>query len=82
MLRTKRKWTQDMLAGHAGITREHLSELENGNKEIGARTLERIASALDMTLSQFIRQTLTFTSFKIFSPECDPARSVSQCIEA
>ena len=52
MLRTKRKWTQDMLAGHAGITREHLSELENGNKEIGARTLERIAS-VDMTLSQF-----------------------------
>jgi transcriptional regulator with XRE-family HTH domain len=53
VLRTKRKWTQDMLAGHAGITIEHLSELENGNKEIGARTLERIASTLDMTLSQF-----------------------------
>jgi len=42
-----------MLAGHAGITREHLSELENGKKEIGARTLERIARALDMDLSQF-----------------------------
>ena len=53
VLRTKRKWTQDMLAGHAEITREHLSELENGNKEIGARTLERIANALDMNLSQF-----------------------------
>jgi transcriptional regulator with XRE-family HTH domain len=42
-----------MLAGHAGITREHLSELENGKKEIGARALERIARALDMDLSQF-----------------------------
>jgi transcriptional regulator with XRE-family HTH domain len=53
VLRTKRRWTQDMLAGHAGITREHLSELESGKKEIGARTLERIATALDMNLSQF-----------------------------
>jgi transcriptional regulator with XRE-family HTH domain len=42
-----------MLADHAGLTREHLSELENGHKEIGARMLERIAGALDTKLSQF-----------------------------
>ena len=42
-----------MLADHAGVTREHLSELENGHKEIGVRTLERIVSALRVTLAQF-----------------------------
>jgi transcriptional regulator with XRE-family HTH domain len=43
-----------MLADHAELTREHLSELENGNKEIGARALERIAIALDKSLSQLL----------------------------
>ena len=42
-----------MLADHAGLTREHLSELENGKKEIGARTLDRIAKALETRLTQF-----------------------------
>lgn len=52
-LRTKRKWTQQILAGHADIGQDHLSELERGKKEIGIRTLERIADALDMTIQQF-----------------------------
>lgn len=42
-----------MLADHAELTREHLSELENGHKEIGVRSLEKIARALDLTLSEF-----------------------------
>jgi transcriptional regulator with XRE-family HTH domain len=42
-----------MLADHAEMAREHLSELENGHKEIGVRTLERIASALGLTLREF-----------------------------
>ena len=45
-LRTERGWTQAMLADHASLTREHLSELESGKKEAGVRTLERIAKAL------------------------------------
>lgn len=53
VLRTERGWTQGMLADHAGLTREHLSELENGKKEIGARTLERIAKALETKLTHF-----------------------------
>ena len=52
-LRTERGWTQAMLADHAELTREHLSELENGHKEIGVRTLEKIAQALDLNLHQF-----------------------------
>jgi transcriptional regulator with XRE-family HTH domain len=42
-----------MLADHAELTREHLSELEGGKKEIGARTLERVAAALEISLSHF-----------------------------
>lgn len=53
VLRTERGWTQAMLADHAELTREHLSELENGHKEIGARALEKIARALSLSLQQF-----------------------------
>ena len=52
-LRTERKWTQQMLADHAGIGQDHLSELERGKKEIGIRVLEKIAEALDVRLKQF-----------------------------
>jgi transcriptional regulator with XRE-family HTH domain len=45
--------TQTMLADHAQITREHLSELENGKKEIGVRILERVAVALGLSLKGF-----------------------------
>lgn len=53
VLRTERGWTQAMLADHAELTREHLSELENGHKEIGVRALEKIALALSLNLHQF-----------------------------
>ena len=45
--------TQAILAGQAGLTREHLSELENGHKEIGIKSLEKIAEALDVSLRNF-----------------------------
>ena len=41
---------QTMLADHAELTREHLSELENRHKEIEARALERIAQAFSICL--------------------------------
>lgn len=53
MLRMERGMTQSHLADHSQITREHLSELENGKKEIGVRTLERIVSALEVSLKGF-----------------------------
>ena len=53
VLRTEREWTQAMLADHADLTREHLSELENGHKEMGVRALEKIVQALDLNLHQF-----------------------------
>jgi transcriptional regulator with XRE-family HTH domain len=42
-----------MLADHAQVTREHLSELENGKQEIGIRTLGRIVKALGVEFKQF-----------------------------
>ncbi len=53
VLRTEREWTQAMLADHADLTREHLSELENGHKEMGVRALEKIVQALDVNLGKF-----------------------------
>jgi transcriptional regulator with XRE-family HTH domain len=44
-----------MLADHADITREHLSELECGKKEIGVRTLEKIAGALDTAPADLLK---------------------------
>jgi transcriptional regulator with XRE-family HTH domain len=55
VLRTERGWTQVMLADHAELTREHLSELENGHKEIGVRALEKIAEAFNVKLEQFFK---------------------------
>jgi transcriptional regulator with XRE-family HTH domain len=55
MMRREKGWTQLMLADHAELAREHLSELENGRKEIGIKTLERIASALEVRLSQLFQ---------------------------
>lgn len=52
-LRAKRGWTQTMLADHAQIAREHLSELERGKKEAGIRTIQQIAAALDVSLAEF-----------------------------
>ena len=54
MLRDEKGWTQAMLADHAGLTREHLSELENGHKEMGVRSLERLAGALSVSLSKLL----------------------------
>jgi transcriptional regulator with XRE-family HTH domain len=56
VLRTEKGWTQAMLADHAELTREHLSELENGHKEIGVRALEKIAQALEVSLREFFAE--------------------------
>jgi transcriptional regulator with XRE-family HTH domain len=52
--RNERGWTQAMLADHADIAREHLSEIERGKKELGVRTLERLAKALETTPARLL----------------------------
>lgn len=55
-LRDSRGFTQGMLADHAQLSREHLSELENGKKEMGVRTLQRIADALNVSPAELLAE--------------------------
>ena len=52
-LRIERGWSQQMLADHAQLGQDHLSDLELGKKEIGVRALERITDALEVSLERF-----------------------------
>ena len=54
VLRSEKGWTQQILADHAQLTREHLSELESGKKEAGLRTLQRIADALGVNAASLL----------------------------
>ena len=54
-LRTKRGWSQRMLADHAQIEQAHLARLELGQIEPGVLVLERIANALGVELFELFR---------------------------
>lgn len=51
-LRTDRGLSQEALSGLAGITRTHLTMIENGSKTANVETLWKISSALGMRLSE------------------------------
>lgn len=53
-LRKKRKWTQEVTSGFAGIARSHFAQIERG-KKAEVDTLWKIAEALDMRLSELFR---------------------------
>jgi transcriptional regulator with XRE-family HTH domain len=53
-LRSRKSWRQIDLAEAAGISENYVSDLESGKKEICIRTLQTIASAFDMTVSEFM----------------------------
>ena len=53
-LRKKRKWTQDVASGFAGIARSHFAQIELG-KNAEVDTLWKIAFAFDMRLSELFR---------------------------
>jgi DNA-binding XRE family transcriptional regulator len=54
-LRKKKGMKQIDLAVHTGLARTHLSRLENGRKEPCLRTLEELATALDMKPWELIK---------------------------
>jgi transcriptional regulator with XRE-family HTH domain len=54
-LREQNGWTQQILADHAQIAREHVCRIEDGRKEMGIRTLEKIASALGKNVEELLR---------------------------
>jgi len=46
--RLERRWSQQMLADHSGLTRESISAIENGRFDPVFTTLLRISAALDI----------------------------------
>ena len=52
-LRQERGWTQDYLAVHTGLGRPFISTIESGKKEPCLRSLEILATAFGLSLSQF-----------------------------
>jgi len=54
-IRKKRGWTQVYLAQHTGLGSVYISQLENGKKEPGLRTIEILALGFDMTPSRLFR---------------------------
>ena len=57
-IRTHRQakgWTQVEMAVHLGISRNHLSDLERGKREIGLLMLQVIAKGLDTTMDKLLK---------------------------
>jgi DNA-binding XRE family transcriptional regulator len=57
-LREKRGWTQTDLSIHSGVDRSHLSEIENGRRDMTMGTLQALAGALDLTVAKLINGLL------------------------
>lgn len=53
-LRKKRKLSQEVLSGLAGMARPHLSMVERGERIPNLYTIWRIADALDMRPSELV----------------------------
>jgi transcriptional regulator with XRE-family HTH domain len=51
-MRKAKGWRQIDLAAHSGVHEVHLSDLERGTREAGVRTLQKIADALGLTISE------------------------------
>lgn len=53
-LRLQKNMKQIDLAVHTGLTRSHISRIENGRAEPGLRSLEILAASFEMSLSQLL----------------------------
>jgi transcriptional regulator with XRE-family HTH domain len=54
-LRKDRGWRQIDFAEEAGIHENYVSDLEQGRKEVGLRTLQAIAKAFNMKLDELLK---------------------------
>lgn len=54
-LRKQRKWSQTYLSVHTGLSRSFISDIELGQKEPCLRSLEILAIAFDLKLSELFR---------------------------
>jgi transcriptional regulator with XRE-family HTH domain len=53
-LRESRGWSQEQLAGQAGLNRSYMGEIERATAMPSLATAEKLAHALDVALSELI----------------------------
>ena len=54
-LRKQSNLTQDSLAEKAGLSGKHIGEIERGEVNVTAQSLEKVATALDIELPELMR---------------------------
>jgi transcriptional regulator with XRE-family HTH domain len=59
-LRKKRNWSQEDLALEANVNTKYLSDLENGRRNPSLLILERIAIALNISISELTKGLKSF----------------------
>jgi transcriptional regulator with XRE-family HTH domain len=55
LLRLKQGWTQVVMAEKVGIDRSYISDMERGKKNVCLPTLEILAQAFGITISQLLK---------------------------
>lgn len=55
LLRFARGWTLDELGKKSGLTKGYLSDLENGKRDIGLKSMNALAAAYGMTGSEMLK---------------------------
>jgi len=53
--RAQLEWTQEELAKRAGINRSYLAGIESGRRNTSARTIEKLAQALDVSPADLLK---------------------------
>ena len=53
-IRTKKKLSQEVASGFAGVARSHLAMIENGSKQANFETVWKIANALDVSPHEIV----------------------------
>lgn len=54
-IRSQKGWKQIDLSVSTNLSRTHISKIENGRKEAGLRTVEKIANALEISLAHLFK---------------------------
>jgi transcriptional regulator with XRE-family HTH domain len=55
-LRESKEWTQETLAGRAGLDRSYVAGIEAGLRNPSTKALAKLARALGVTLSELFRE--------------------------
>jgi transcriptional regulator with XRE-family HTH domain len=54
VLRVKRGWSQDRCVHGCGLDRTYMGGIERGERNLALRNIERIASAVGVTISELM----------------------------